>query len=332
MNIFLTFDYELFFGSRHGTVERCIIQPTEELALIANKYNVPLVFFVDCGYLIKLEEYRKKFSPIEKDYALVFSQLEKLTRDGHELQLHIHPHWEDCSYDGEKWKINTARYKLSDFSGTEAAEIILRYKNILQQISTKPVTAYRAGGWCIQPFSHIKDTMKSLGIKYDSSVFANGFHNSLHYDYDFRSAPSASSWNFENDPVSEEKSGTFREVAISSHKLSPLFFWKLYLLGRLFPSLHKPISDGSPIMEKGFRKKILTSFTTHCVSADGFNASLLNRALKKQISSSKGNEFVVIGHPKAFTRFSLIKLAEFISENNKKHVFTTFNSYHPFSL
>ncbi|MBK5284218.1 MAG: hypothetical protein JJE25_02355 [Bacteroidia bacterium] len=332
MNIFLTFDYELFFGSRHGTVERCIVQPTEELAHIADKHNIPLVFFVDCGYLIKLEEYRKKFASIEKDYKLVFSQLEKMVLAGHELQLHIHPHWEDCSYDGERWIIKTARYKLSDFSEKEAAEIILRYANILQHISSKPLVAYRAGGWCVQPFSHIKDAMQRIGIKFDSSVFANGFHNSLHYDYDFRNAPTVSSWNFEIDPVSEDPTGTFREIAISSHTLSPLFFWRLYLLGRLFPSLHKPMSDGSPIMEKGFRKKILTSFTTHCVSADGYNASLLNRALKKHRSANKGNEFVVIGHPKAFTRYSLRKLDEFISDNHTKHDFITFTSYHPVLL
>ena len=52
MNIYFTFDYELFFGSNSGTIENCIVKPTNELIKIANKYNVKFTFFVDSGFLI----------------------------------------------------------------------------------------------------------------------------------------------------------------------------------------------------------------------------------------------------------------------------------------
>jgi hypothetical protein len=69
------------------------------------------------------------------------------------------------------------------------------------------------------------------------------------------------------------------------------------------------------------RKKLLTQFTQNTVSVDGYNAALLNKALRQQ----KGkNELVIIGHPKSLTRFGIKALDRFISENNNKHQFTTF--------
>ncbi len=44
MNIFLTFDYELFFGEKTGTVEKCMINPTNELLKISKKYSIPMTF------------------------------------------------------------------------------------------------------------------------------------------------------------------------------------------------------------------------------------------------------------------------------------------------
>ena len=58
MNIYITLDYELFFGKESGDIDDCIIRPTNELLKIVNPYNIKLVFFVDVGYLIKLNEYR----------------------------------------------------------------------------------------------------------------------------------------------------------------------------------------------------------------------------------------------------------------------------------
>lgn len=54
MNIFFTFDYELFLGNLSGSPERCVIRPTEALMRIAATHGVRFVFFVDSGYLARL--------------------------------------------------------------------------------------------------------------------------------------------------------------------------------------------------------------------------------------------------------------------------------------
>ena len=324
MDIFITLDYEIYFGAKHGTVEKCIIYPTEELTKVADKHQVKLVQFVDIGFILKLNEYRKKFPVLDTDYKLIIEQLQRISKNGHDIQLHIHPHWEDSYYDGSKWIINVERYKLSDFPEEAINEIVSRYKNALQEIIGKNIFAFRAGGWCMQPFDILKEPFYKNGIRIDSSVFSNGCYESKQYHYDFRNAPLKSSWKFDNDPVKEMENGKFTEVAISSIYNSPLFYWRLFLIGRLNPYIHKPLGDGEPIPAPGQRFKLLTHHTHNTVSIDGYNASLLNRALRQRLRMKKGNEMVIIGHPKSLTRFGLKALDSFIVKHKHNHNFTTF--------
>ena len=71
MNIYLTYDYELFFGSPTGSAEKCIIEPTEEIRKIAKDTGVKMVFFVDVGYLIRLDYYKDAFKQAKSDFDLV---------------------------------------------------------------------------------------------------------------------------------------------------------------------------------------------------------------------------------------------------------------------
>ncbi|MBA3705255.1 MAG: hypothetical protein H0W84_04970 [Bacteroidetes bacterium] len=323
MNIYITLDYEIYFGENHGTVEKCIIYPTSELIRISEKHNIHFSFFVDCGFILKLDEYRKKFPQLEKDYKAITDQVKHLSLTGHDIQLHIHPHWEDSYYNGERWIIDVKRYKLVDFNETEIADIVFRYKKVLSDLTGRIVFAYRAGGWCMQPFDKLKKAFLENNITMDSSVFRNGHYISENYNYDFRNAPDKDIYRFEEDPATENQNGYFTELPISAIKNSPLFFWQLFLLGRKNPYLHKPLGDGKPISAPGQRKKLLTQYTNNTISIDGYNAHLLEKALKG-LKKKNFNHMVVIGHPKALSRYSIQKLEEFVEENKTKHNFTTY--------
>ncbi len=322
MRIFVTFDYEPYFGTHSGSVEKCITGPTEMLTEMARQQGIKLCHFVDIGFLLCLEKMQKKHPHLNKDHALICRQLDELHKEGHDLQLHIHPHWEDSYYDGSNWICKVHRYKLDDFNDQEIRDIISTYTNRLKQFNPHPV-AFRAGGWCIQPFSRLKNPLWEAGIRIDSSVFPNGHFESDQYQYDFRNAPLKGRWNFSNDPLTEDPDGTFTEIPISSIFNSPLFYWRLFLLGRLNPYAHKPLGDGVPIPAPGQRFSLLTRWTHNTVSVDGYNASILNRALKQQIRS--GNEdMVIIGHQKSLSRYGLKALEKFVSQQKVKHRFCTY--------
>jgi len=45
-----------------------------------------------------LIEYRKRYSVLENDYKKIINQITKLNKEEHDIQLHIHPHWEDSYF------------------------------------------------------------------------------------------------------------------------------------------------------------------------------------------------------------------------------------------
>jgi hypothetical protein len=324
MNILLTFDYELYFGDFTGSQQKCIISPVNELIRIAEKHDVRFSFFIDCGYIVKMEQYMHQHTHLKDDYQKLTEQLKYLSAKGHDVQLHIHPHWEDTVYDGKKWIMDTSRYRLQQFTIAEVEKIFSVYSQALIKITDQPLHTYRAGGWCIQPFERLAGALKKTGIRADSSVFKEGYADSFHYYYDFRNCPPEETWLFEEDPARKNNEGTFLEIPISSMRVSPLFYWKLYLLGRINPGYHKPIGDGRPILSKGYKKRILSRYTRQVISTDGYNAKLLQKQTLDH-QKRKASLMVILGHPKALSPFSIDALDKYLSDNKNLHRFITYS-------
>jgi hypothetical protein len=313
MKVHITFDYELFFGQPTGSVEKCILEPTEELIRIAEKHKVGFTYFVDVGYLIALERFMKDHPNLEKDYTNIINQLRRLIAKGNDIQLHIHPHWEKANYNGKDWMIDAAgNYKLDDFSDDEIARIVKTYKTKLEDVSQKQTPLYRAGGWCLQPFSRVKEIFKQNNINIDSTVFQGGYYETEHYYFDFRNAPMKGKYNFEDDLCKEDENGFFTEYPIGGWKYNPLFYWNLYIRGRLNPKAHKMIGDGNFIPQPGRKWKNLTSSNWNHVSCDGYFASKLKKVTSHYHKKGRTN-LVIIGHPKSQTEFSFKKLDDFLS-------------------
>ncbi len=327
MNIYITLDYELFFGKNSGTVENCIINPTEKLLKILNLNNIKAVFFVDVGYIVKLEEFKNKYKKLEKDYQLIVNQIKQLSNNGHGVELHIHPHWEDTIYNGERWVFNASRYKLTDFSQSEILKIVTKYTTTLENISNKKIIAYRAGGWSAQPFKYIGEALAENNIFIDSTVYPKGYYDSKYQKFDFRKASiNKTKWSFNEDPAIENVNGKFTEIPISSIKVSPLFFWKFALTKIIKLNKHRAFGDGNSIkLSNNKIKELLFKSSYTVASIDGYKSSLLNKCLKyyKKLNISDTN-LVLIGHPKAFTPFSINKLKKFIKSNKDKHNFVIF--------
>lgn len=324
MDIFLTFDYELFFGEVSGSVDKCMIEPTEELLLVAEKHKVKLTFFWDIGHYIALKQLSAIHPSLKQDKEKIENQLNKVLTLGHDIQLHIHPHWEKAVYENGIWKMNLDQhYKLSDFNSDERASIFNRYNEALTDFKGKKSIAFRAGGWCIQPFSHFSPLFKQNNIRYDSSTMPGVKWISEQYQLDFTSLKSSEPFSFSTNECQEDKDGEFMEYPIASNFYSPMFFWKLYVLGRLFPEKHKMWGDGNFVAQPGGKKESLTKGKVHHASSDGFFASELQNILNKK-QKAGDTTMVVIGHPKSMTRYSLKMLEQFIAKNKTNHRFLTF--------
>lgn len=317
VKLLLSFDYEIFFGQHCGTVEKCLIEPTTQLTSLLNSYNYKASFFVDAGFLLKLKESCKRYPELSLQYAAIKKQLTTLSAQGHDIQLHIHPHWQDSHYDGDGWIIDSQRYRLHDFSEAEISEIVTTYKQTLELCSEQEIFAFRAGGWCLQPFGAIKKALQENEIWLDSTVFSDGHSDDPTRWFNFKNSPQQAYWHFSDDPMMPIKSGYFTELPISATKTSPLFFWKLAFHKKFSKNRFVPFGDGQAmIASPSYYIERLTRTTYGPVMIDGAKAGQLNKAFIEHLQLNDRNSiFNVMGHPKSLTPYSLIKLEQFLQQH-----------------
>jgi hypothetical protein len=329
MRILLTLDYEVFFGRNTGTVARTILEPTEALLSVADRHGAKLVFFVDAGFILRLRTDMRKEPALRPEHDALCRQIEALARAGHEIQLHIHSHWEDTRWADGEWRMDLSRYALQAFEPGAIDDIVRRYSVTLRELAgSDHAFAYRAGGWLIQPFHRIREALLTSGVRIDSTVFVDGLANSETHRFDFRGAPARSTWRFDEDPLCEDPGGSFLEVPIASHRLSPLFYWRLALARKLGGAAHRTFGDGRALaMGHGDMLARLTAPSTSVVSMDGYKASFLGAAAARY-RRDRLEDFVAIGHPKALTPYSLSRLDEFLASGAAREV-CTYQAYLP---
>src|SRR6187549_3169617 len=108
IKILLTFDYELPLGSCTD-YQKALFKPADDLINCANGLDVPIVLFADVCSAIRFKEWDR-----ENYYAPFGDQLSRSLKEGHDVQLHIHPHWMNSTYAAGKF-IPSPNFSLSSF-------------------------------------------------------------------------------------------------------------------------------------------------------------------------------------------------------------------------
>lgn len=303
--IYITFDYELFFGPASGSVAACMLEPTRRLMALGQHQDVRFTFFVDAGMLCALRTRMERYPELAEAYQAVTSQLGELAREGHSIQLHIHPHWEDARYSAGQWQFDLSRYRLHMFSPEEADGLIRRYHTELQQHCESAITAFRAGGWCVQPFEVFRRTFLELGIRVDSTLYEGGYMWSATHQFDFRGMPQASCWSFSHDPMMADEKGEFIEVPISSIRYSRLFCVGMAMSRLLRLKKYRVLGDGQAI-GRGLSGALglVSRGEQGGVCLDGFRCRRVESALQKFAHTEPDGRFVVYSHPKALSEGS----------------------------
>lgn len=316
---YLTYDYEVFFGQAEKNQIDSLIVPADILLEHLKRLGVNATFFVDIGYLIRLRALTPKHPRLGADLARMEDQLQRMQGLGHDLQLHIHPHWEDASFDGEKWVFDMSRYRIHTFSDDDIRRIVDSYTSALNEYRAgQPASIFRAGGWCIQPFERLKEHLLRNGIHIDSTVYRGGRVRALVQQFDFRKAPKKNSWRFEDDPCVEAPGGSFTELPIASHRFWPLAYWRV-AVGKVGDQRqHRPFVAGRPTPSGPMTLlKLLLVPSTGVVSLDGYRSRYLIPAWKRRPRNTR--HFIALGHPKAMTPYSLDRLSEFVNYVSPRH-------------
>lgn len=302
--IALTFDYELFLGRNSGSVENCLIAPTREILTRVREHSATALFFVDATYLSRIEASDKQA------YAKVAAQIEEMIGSGCEVGFHLHPHWLDAVKVGDgSWSLeNLSRYRLHALDATELRQLFSESLASLARAvgradSTYKINTFRAGGWCLQPFSALKSSFEEFGIEYDFSVTSGLYKNSLpaHF-YDYRNAPKdRSAWRFTDDPCVPQDGGTFVEVPVTAFRatLASLVANNLSIRGQ------KIFGDGQGVGSgrvQELARKVFAAEKIRQLTLDMCSPEMLEISLNKTADHAVR---VFASHPKIFSQMSL---------------------------
>jgi len=303
-------DYELFFR-QSGSVEKCLIEPTDILRDFARTVGMRITFFVDAGMLCRMQDLAHGNLPLEKDLSRIKQHIESLHSDGHEIGLHVHPHWEDTKWTDGAWDFSGSRYQLRDFSSDEISDIVARYSMALKELCDGEVSSYRAGGFCVEPFEVLGKVLQENGITVDSSIVPGARLDDDDKGFDFRRVPQKSWWYFEDSPTMPTSNGSFLEIPITAMVLPFHHYW-----GRAFERVLKRrpvgvIGDGSSkaIGKKEIIRRLVGAGRVSELSLDAPKAGQLN---SPRVLRQNRNIWKVMGPPKLLGKSSIEALRKFI--------------------
>ncbi|MBS1536440.1 MAG: methyltransferase domain-containing protein [Bacteroidetes bacterium] len=230
--IVISLDYETWHPSIPAGKKidwyETVINPTNRLLEICNRYNAKLTIFFEIGEYYWLKKYRPETA------TAIENQLKEAIATGHDVQLHIHTSWlpeTGANYNPttDTWFWDNRYQKLHDYPfGIE--DLLRRCKNDLESLfqpinPNYKVTTFRAGAYQIQPSKKIVDALLAVGIEADSSVWKGGYQPDR--GNDFRAAWSgqpyfASSYNINYYAPPAEHN--LLEIPISTSRVFPRIF------------------------------------------------------------------------------------------------------------
>lgn len=186
--ISITFDYELFMGENYVDEEEVLISPTSKLSTMLSEEGISGVFFADVCSPMRYRELGKK------DFSdMLDEQLVELVGQGHDVQLHIHPHWLTATKVGKHIEFDRNYYRLHNWEKESSGSMkkiihdgIEYLKDVIRPVDQDyRCVAYRAGGYCLQPEEQLADILYNEGIRIDSSVCVGFSHDGdgMYYDY-----------------------------------------------------------------------------------------------------------------------------------------------------
>lgn len=299
--ILLTYDYELFLGVDSGDIYNTLINPTNKILKMLKKYDSKGLFFIDTSFLIAI----KKLDCFD----IVKQQIQTMVKDGFDIGLHIHPHWESAVLTDEcRWKFAEYKhFRLHSYSDEELKKIVrgsydLLSKIVLEVNPNYKIDTFRAGGWSIQPFDKLASVFKEVGIKYDFSVLPGMKDNDMpkHY-YDFTTTPQDKYiWRFGNNVTEEDGHGDFIEISNTIFDMNIVDLMK----NRKFLRSYKIAGDGKGAGKKrGFLEQLqrVRWSNKQIVSSDSMELNFF----KKYIGKIDKKVIVSASHPKLFSNNSL---------------------------
>lgn len=312
----ISFDYELFMGKNYVPEEDVLFKPSEKISKMLKDHGISATFFADvcCS-----EAYRRLGKP---EFADAFDQqLRVLTQQGHDVQLHVHPHWKKATQVGTNVEFPRESYRLHNWmknysTDAEVRQIIrngITYLNrvIVPVKSDYRCLAFRAGGYCLQPEKVLVKILAEEGICIDSSVCRGMAHDGDGMFYDYLENPKqdnvyiSAQYGLE-DNVTYPTPGAVLEVPVAGYSTFPYRPLASRKNKRMMSTTYRgcgmSLEAANVPMENGIISRLKRiKNATNMITFDFYSADAMIFMLKRLAKENKNHKTYIsaIAHPKA---------------------------------
>ena len=319
--IVLTLDYELF-GNGKGDVFRHIVEPTKRILKIAKQHNAHLtIFFEVVEYWRIKEEWERgnKMGYEQNPISAMEKQILEAVREGHDVQLHLHPQWVDARWTEEGWVVDDSSHRLGHYNKEgeySMVELLRKGKETLEQLITpvKPYyhcTALRAGSYNAYPSEKIVKAMRETGLKLDSSLFPGGFSQGSKADYNYLNLPKEKGIWSVDERLEEPTLGktNIYELPICSLEITR---WRKYASWERMKNILSNTQQSKELYaskmtlstpgKKSLTDKIKFLFEKECQTWDYclLPEAVHNLFLAEMEKQTDRRYFTLVGHPKSY--------------------------------
>lgn len=166
-------DWELS-GNGSGDIEELQFRPMRELVKIYNAHGLRGSFNAELMQQLTFRRFQEQYPELRALADRWDEHVCETFRQGHDIQLHIHPQWRDAVYEQGAWRLN-ADWSILNHDPASALAMIAAGKEYLEKL-LRPIDAsyrcvsFRSGAWCIAPSKHMLGLLVKLGIVFDMSI------------------------------------------------------------------------------------------------------------------------------------------------------------------
>src|SRR3989442_7337311 len=163
----------------NGTGDPSVLQfePMRKLVKIFNKYGIRGSFNVEVMQQLAYRKLQERFPELKVAADEWEEVVLESFRQGHDIQLHIHPQWLGAQYEGDRnWKVD-GDWSILNYPNLQIRAMLLSGKQYLETLLRKIDPAYacvsfRAGSWCAAPSDSLMPILSELGFVFDMSIVA----------------------------------------------------------------------------------------------------------------------------------------------------------------
>src|SRR5260221_6707416 len=190
----LTHDWELR-GDGSGDIEQIQFAPLRRLLEIYAKFGARVTILPDLMQQIKFRELEARHPELKPMADSWDDHVREAFRQGHDIQLHLHPQWLRGKHENSSWELN-GDWSILNYNEFQVSGMLatgrMYLENLLRPIdSSYRVQAFRAGALVVAPSNHLFKLLAELGIELDVSIAGCVFVNDQHLQLDYRNCEEA---------------------------------------------------------------------------------------------------------------------------------------------